>query len=129
MSPSVAIRIGLLSLPMATYASGRTPRKECSSPKAARATRSAGSSPRSGSPSHYGGSGGHTQIGLGAIRFVIHDEGPGFEVSTTDAGEGIQIMHDRLAALAGELTIESQPGRGTTVTGRVPNRIMAGTPA
>ena len=64
-----------------------------------------------------------------AIRFVIHDDGPGFEVSTTDAGEGMQIMQDRIAALAGELVIESTPGRGTTVTGRVPARVMEASPA
>ena len=64
-----------------------------------------------------------------AIRFVIHDDGPGFEVSTTDAGEGMQIMQDRIAALAGELVIESTRGRGTTVTGRVPARVMEASPA
>ena len=64
-----------------------------------------------------------------AIRFAIHDDGPGFEVSTTDAGEGMQIMRDRIAALAGELVIESTPGRGTTVTGRVPARAMEASPA
>jgi signal transduction histidine kinase len=64
-----------------------------------------------------------------AIRFVIHDDGPGFEIPTTDAGEGMQIMQDRVAALAGELVIESTPGRGTTVTGRVPARAMEASPA
>jgi signal transduction histidine kinase len=62
------------------------------------------------------------------LRFVIHDEGAGFEVSTTDAREGMQIMRDRIAALAGELVIESTPGRGTTVTGRVPARVMEASP-
>ena len=64
-----------------------------------------------------------------AIRFTIHDDGPGFDVSTTDAGEGMQIMQDRIAALAGELVIESTPGRGTTVTGRVPVRVMGASSA
>jgi signal transduction histidine kinase len=64
-----------------------------------------------------------------AIRFAIHDEGPGFDVSTTDAGEGMQIMQDRIAALAGELVIESTAGRGTTVMGRVPARAMEESPA
>jgi signal transduction histidine kinase len=60
---------------------------------------------------------------------VIHDEGPGFELSTTDAGEGIQIMRDRIAALSGELVIETTPGRGTTVTGRLPARMIEAAPA
>jgi signal transduction histidine kinase len=63
------------------------------------------------------------------IRFVIRDEGPGFEISRTDAGEGMQIMQDRIAALAGELVIESTRGHGTTVTGRVPGRVMETSPA
>jgi signal transduction histidine kinase len=79
------------------------------------------------------GSVGADQVHLGsddeAIRFTIHDDGPGFEVSTTDAGEGMQIMRDRIAALSGELAIESTPGRGTTVTGRVPARAMETSPA
>ena len=63
------------------------------------------------------------------IRFVIHDEGPGFEVPTTDAGEGMQIMQDRITALAGEIAIESLPGRRTTVAGRVSTRVMEASPA
>jgi signal transduction histidine kinase len=58
------------------------------------------------------------------LRFVIHDAGPGFDVTAMDPGEGMQIMNDRISALAGELSIESARGRGTTVTGRVPTRIM-----
>jgi signal transduction histidine kinase len=58
------------------------------------------------------------------LHFVIHDDGPGFDVATADAGEGMQIMNDRISALAGELTIGSARGRGTTVTGRLPTRIM-----
>ena len=57
---------------------------------------------------------------------MIHDDGPGFDLSTADAGEGMQIMSDRIAALQGELTVESLPGRGTTVTGRLPEMAHAG---
>jgi len=74
-----------------------------------------------------------TEVRLGSdgdgVRFVIHDDGPGFEISTTDAGEGMQIMQDRIAALAGELVIESARGSGTTVTGPVPARVMEAAPA
>lgn len=59
------------------------------------------------------------------VRFVIRDDGPGFDPSTADAGEGMQIMNDRVAALAGELVLESTPGRGTTVRGRIPVRLEA----
>lgn len=58
------------------------------------------------------------------VRFVVRDEGPGFDPSTAEAGEGMQIMNDRVAALAGELSVESARGRGTTVTGHIPVRAM-----
>ena len=35
-------------------------------------------------------------------------------------GTGLQGMADRLAALGGTLRIRSQPGHGTTLTGRLP---------
>jgi signal transduction histidine kinase len=54
------------------------------------------------------------------IRFVVRDDGPGFAPATIDAGEGMQIMTDRIAALHGELRVDSSPGRGTTITGRLP---------
>jgi signal transduction histidine kinase len=67
--------------------------------------------------------------GSDAIRFVVRDDGPGFDVTTTVEGEGTQIMRDRMTALGGSLTIESPPGAGTTVTGRVPSRAMEAMPA
>ena len=36
------------------------------------------------------------------------------------SGQGLTNMHDRLAAVGGELTIESAPGEGTTVLGVIP---------
>jgi signal transduction histidine kinase len=54
----------------------------------------------------------------GALRFEVSDDGPGFDVRTD--GAGLQNMHDRIGALGGELTIQSVPGVGTTVSGRVP---------
>ncbi len=47
---------------------------------------------------------------------MVTDEGPGFDVSWTEEGEGLQIMGDRVAALDGELVVDSQPGRGTSVS-------------
>jgi signal transduction histidine kinase len=64
-----------------------------------------------------------------SIRFVIRDEGRGFDAATAVEGEGTQIMRDRIAALGGSLTIESSPGAGTTVTGRVPAREREVVPA
>jgi signal transduction histidine kinase len=60
----------------------------------------------------------------GRLAFEVADRGPGFEASTRDGGMGLQIMRDRVDALEGELVVRSDPGGGTTVTGRVPARAL-----
>jgi signal transduction histidine kinase len=57
----------------------------------------------------------------GQLTFRVVDDGPGFAVGEA-RGLGLQSMEDRLGALGGRLTITSAPGRGTTVSGRVPLR-------
>jgi signal transduction histidine kinase len=54
------------------------------------------------------------------LRFEVADDGRGFAVDGVPAGSGITGMRDRLAAVGGELWIESAPGQGTRVHGRVP---------
>jgi signal transduction histidine kinase len=56
----------------------------------------------------------------GALSFSVIDDGVGFDTSTTSYGTGLQGMADRLAALEGDIEVGSTPGRGTTVTGRLP---------
>jgi len=56
----------------------------------------------------------------GHVAFVVEDNGSGFDTSTTSYGTGLQGMADRLSAQGGTLEVRSQPGEGTTVTGRVP---------
>jgi signal transduction histidine kinase len=56
----------------------------------------------------------------GYLAFEVHDDGAGFDTSTTSYGTGMQGMADRLSAQGGTLEVRSQPGEGTTVTGRVP---------
>ena len=51
------------------------------------------------------------------LRFEVRDDGRGFDATSTSYGTGLQGMADRLAALGGELRVESSPGMGTTVTG------------
>jgi signal transduction histidine kinase len=53
-----------------------------------------------------------------ALRFEVRDDGPGFTPRDHD-GRGLRNMHDRMEAVGGQLTIESQPGRGTRVLGYV----------
>lgn len=66
----------------------------------------------------HGGNG--NAPGTGEVRFEVRDQGPGFDVAATPPGMGMQIMQDRVDALAGELTVTSEPGRSTTVRGRLP---------
>jgi signal transduction histidine kinase len=54
------------------------------------------------------------------LVFEVRDDGRGFDVRSVPRGSGLQNMRDRLDALGGRLAIESTPGRGTTVTGRLP---------
>jgi signal transduction histidine kinase len=53
----------------------------------------------------------------GALRFAVRDDGIGFAAGIAGPGRGLTNMHDRLAAVGGELTIESAPGEGTSVVG------------
>lgn len=56
----------------------------------------------------------------GGLRFVLADDGPGFDPARIGTMHGITGMRDRLEAIGGELTIRSSRGAGTTITGRVP---------
>jgi signal transduction histidine kinase len=52
----------------------------------------------------------------GVLTLVVADGGAGFDVDAVIERDGIRIMRDRIAALGGDLSIESAPDRGTTVT-------------
>jgi signal transduction histidine kinase len=56
----------------------------------------------------------------GHLTFTVIDDGRGFDPATTPRGSGLQNMADRVEALGGSFEIESSPGRGTTVSGRIP---------
>jgi len=56
----------------------------------------------------------------GTLEFSVSDDGAGFPAAATRRGSGLQGMSDRLAAHGGTLTVTSQPGHGTTITGRLP---------
>ncbi|HEX6206747.1 MAG TPA: histidine kinase [Actinomycetota bacterium] len=58
----------------------------------------------------------------GDLVFIVADDGKGFDPAATPRGAGLQNMADRLDALGGTVEISSEPGRGTTVTGRIPVR-------
>jgi signal transduction histidine kinase len=56
----------------------------------------------------------------GQLEFTVTDDGAGFDPSTVERGRGLANLTDRLAAVGGTLTIDSRPGHGTRVTGRIP---------
>jgi signal transduction histidine kinase len=60
----------------------------------------------------------------GQLRFSIADDGVGFDAKTLRRGSGLQNMADRLAALGGDLEVDSSSGHGTIVRGRVPVEAM-----
>jgi len=59
----------------------------------------------------------------GGLRLVVRDDGDGFAVPPSDAtaGLGLASMADRMGTLGGRLSVDSTPGRGTTVTAEVPD--------
>ena len=54
----------------------------------------------------------------GWLSFEVQDDGRGFELDHA-SGSGIQGMADRLDAIGGSLEIDSAPGTGTVVRGRI----------
>jgi signal transduction histidine kinase len=55
----------------------------------------------------------------GDLTFQVVDDGRGFDPATA-GGSGLTNMRDRVEAVGGTLEIQSEPGIGTSVTGRVP---------
>jgi signal transduction histidine kinase len=68
----------------------------------------------------------HVVIGLrrcdNALVLYIRDDGAGFQLSKKRRGLGIHLMTHRASVVNGKLSIDTQPGRGTTITCQVPLR-------
>jgi len=62
----------------------------------------------------------------GDLTFAVTDDGAGFDATRTPRGSGLQNMRDRIEALGGAIRIDSRPGEGTTIAGRVPVSRSAG---
>jgi signal transduction histidine kinase len=55
------------------------------------------------------------------LCFEVSDDGAGFDVdSSAIRGHGFVNMVDRVGAIGGTLQVESEPGKGTRVRGRIP---------
>jgi signal transduction histidine kinase len=62
----------------------------------------------------------------GRVCFCVDDDGAGFDPGTVERGAGLTNLGDRVAAVGGTLRIETAPGCGTHVTGRIPSPADAG---
>ncbi len=60
------------------------------------------------------------RLGGGGVELEVADDGRGFAFDESEGGLGIAGMRERALLIGGELTIESRPGRGTTVRLAVP---------
>ena len=54
------------------------------------------------------------------VAAMIEDDGRGFDTAAGDGGIGLIGMRERLSLVDGHLTVESAPGRGTTIVAKVP---------
>jgi signal transduction histidine kinase len=67
------------------------------------------------------------------VTLDVHDDGVGFDVGrpadASNAGFGLHGMRQRVARMAGSLAIESEPGRGTAISARVPAIAIDTSPA
>jgi len=54
------------------------------------------------------------------LRFVVWDNGRGFDPATAQRSSGLQNMTDRIEALGGRLRVESIMGEGTRTIGEIP---------
>ena len=56
------------------------------------------------------------------FHLTVEDDGKGFDPDTIKKGIGMQSIRSRVQFLAGDLKIESEPGKGTTVSMVVPSK-------
>ncbi|MBX5470626.1 MAG: sensor histidine kinase [Thermoleophilaceae bacterium] len=71
---------------------------------------------------HSGASAVHVDISArdGGVHLRVSDDGRGFEAGPRARGLGLEGMAERARLVGGELSVDSAPGQGTTVTLRVP---------
>jgi two-component system, NarL family, sensor histidine kinase UhpB len=65
----------------------------------------------------------------GAVEVTVRDDGVGFDPATPVSGFGIAGMRERVALAGGELSIDSTPGSGSTITAVLPLPVGQGSTA
>jgi signal transduction histidine kinase len=56
----------------------------------------------------------------GEVRVTLEDDGRGYDLAARPAGSGTTNMRDRVESVGGTLSVRSEPGRGTSVSARIP---------
>jgi signal transduction histidine kinase len=56
----------------------------------------------------------------GQVSITVRDDGSGFDPQTANEGFGVAGMRERADMLGGDISVQSSPGNGTTVTARLP---------
>jgi signal transduction histidine kinase len=56
----------------------------------------------------------------GGLSFTVTDSGPGFDPDAVVEGSGLRNMTDRVEQVGGTISVDSRPGRSTTISGRLP---------
>jgi signal transduction histidine kinase len=64
----------------------------------------------------------------GVVSLTVSDDGRGFDAAAANGGFGLTGMRERVELAGGELTIETVPGSGTTVSATIPVRPHEGGP-
>lgn len=54
------------------------------------------------------------------VEVTVRDDGCGFDPAARNGGFGLTGMRERIELVGGELRIDATPGRGTTISARVP---------
>jgi signal transduction histidine kinase len=64
----------------------------------------------------------------GDLTFEVFDNGAGFDTERTSYGTGLRGMADRIEVIGGVLEVRSAPGKGTSITGRIPTDVLPSEP-
>jgi signal transduction histidine kinase len=57
------------------------------------------------------------------IGFEVADDGVGFDPGAVAEGSGLHNIRERVASVGGTVEVSSVPGRGTRITGTIPDRM------
>jgi signal transduction histidine kinase len=69
----------------------------------------------------------HLNVSAEEILMIVEDNGTGFDAGKTGFGLGLRNMENRIALYAGNFTVDSTEGKGTTVILKFPGAGLPGT--